>query len=53
MALVNTFDLDTTGLGWNNEGPQASVSKQRGTQTSRLNRGWGNERPSAWYTQPF
>ena len=43
VALVNTFDLDTTGLGWNNEDPEIWVSKQRRTQTSRRNPGWGDE----------
>lgn len=43
VELVNTFDLDITGLGWDNQDPEIWVRNHRQTQTSRRNPGWGDE----------
>ena len=43
VALVHEFNLDTTGLGWDDKDPETWVREHRQSQVSRRNPGWGQE----------
>lgn len=43
VAMVQAFDLDAVGQGWDNEDPEAWVREHRRTQANKRNPGWDEE----------